>query len=411
MQRRILFGLALSLLALKISALDWPQWQGPDRDNVSKEVGLLKDWPKDGPKRVWLYENTGLGYGGPAILKGTLYINGTRANAEQLIAIDVATGRELWSAPIASILKNGWGDGPRGTPAADGEHVYTLGGQGTLICANAKDGKVLWKKTMDELGGKIPGWGYTESVYVDDKNVYCTPGGSKGALAALNKSNGNVVWQSKDFTTGAQYSSIVPAEIAGTKQLIQRTMTDLVGVAANDGKLIWKAAFPEGRTAVIPTPVYHDGYVYITAGYGAGCKLVKINGDKAEDVYANKVMKNHHGGVVLVNGKIYGHADPGWVCQDFMTGQEVWSERKFGKGAITSADGMLYCLEEGSGTVALVEASPQGWHEHGRVTLSPQSKQRSPQGRIWTHPVVANGRLYLRDQEYLFCFDISGKNS
>ena len=138
---------------------------------------------------------------------------------------------------------------------------------------------------------------------------------------------------------------------------------------------------------------------------------MKINGDKAEDVYANKVMKNHHGGVVLVNGKIYGHADPGWVCQDFMTGQEVWSERKFGKGAITSADGMLYCLEEGSGTVALVEASPQGWHEHGRVTLSPQSKQRSPQGRIWTHPVVANGRLYLRDQEYLFCFDISGKNS
>jgi len=411
MQRRILSGLALSLLALNISALDWPQWQGPDRDNVSKEVGLLKDWPKDGPKRVWLYENTGLGYGGPAILKGTLYINGTRANSEQLIAIDVATGKELWSAPIASILKNGWGDGPRGTPAADGEHVYTLGGQGTLICANAKDGKVLWKKTMDELGGKIPGWGYTESVYVDDKNVYCTPGGSKGALAALNKSNGNVVWQSKDFTAGAQYSSIVPAEIAGTKQLIQRTMTDLVGVAANDGKLIWKAAFPEGRTAVIPTPVYHEGYVYITAGYGAGCKLVKINGDKAEDVYANKVMKNHHGGIVLVNGKIYGHADPGWVCQDFMTGQEVWSERKFGKGAITSADGMLYCLEEGSGTVALVEASPQGWHEHGRVTLSPQSKQRSPQGRIWTHPVVANGRLYLRDQEYLFCFDISGKNS
>jgi outer membrane protein assembly factor BamB len=270
----------------------------------------------------------------------------------------------------------------------------------------------VWKKTMQELGGEVPGWGYTESVYVDEKNVYCTPGGSKGALVALNKSNGNVVWQSKEFTAGAQYPSIVPAEIGGTKQLIQLTMNDIVGVDSKDGKVIWKSDFPQGRTAVIPTPVYHDGYVYVTAGYSAGCKLVKINGNKADEVYANKVMKNHHGGVVLINGKIYGHSDgSGWVCQDFMSGKEVWSDRKFGKGAVTAADGMLYCLEEGSGTVALVEASPEGWREHGRLKLDPQSKRRSPQGHIWTHPVIANGKLYLRDQEFLSCYDISGKNS
>ncbi len=411
MQRRFYSGLAVCFLVFNISALDWPQWQGPDRDNVSKEAGLLKEWPKGGPKRVWLYDNTGLGYGGPAILKGTLYISGARGGTEYLMAMDAGQGKELWAAEIGPILNNDYGNGPRGTPAADGERVYTLGGQGILICADAKDGKVLWKKTMSELGGRRPGWGYTESVYADDKNVYCTPGGSQGALAALDKSSGKVVWQSKEFTADAQYSSIVPANVNGTQELIQRTMNDLVGIDPKDGKVIWKSAFPEGRTAVIPTPVYHDGYVYITAGYGAGCKLVKIVGDKAEDVYANKVMKNHHGGVVLVNGKIYGHADPGWVCQDFLTGKEIWSDRKFGKGAVTAADGMLYCLEERSGTVALVEASPEGWHEHSRFTLEPLSKQRSPQGHIWTHPVIANGRLYLRDQEYLFCFDISGKNS
>ena len=252
MQRRLFFGLAISFVVFNISALDWPQWQGPDRDNVSKEVGLLKEWPKDGPKRVWLYENNGLGYGGPSILKGRLYITGARGPTEFLLGIDANSGKEL--GPLKSgQLKNNWGDGPRGTPATDGEHVYALGGQGTLICANSSDGKLMWKKTMQELGGEVPGWGYTESVYVDEKNVYCTPGGSKGALVALDKSNGNVVWQSKEFTAGAQYPSMVPAEIGGTKQLIQLTMNDIVGVDSKDGKVIWKSDFPQGRTAVIPT--------------------------------------------------------------------------------------------------------------------------------------------------------------
>jgi outer membrane protein assembly factor BamB len=390
-------------------ATDWPQWGGPRRDHVSDEQGLLQEWPASGPKRVWLNDNAGLGYSGFAVVGSKLYTMGARDKAERLIAINVNDGKELWAAEIGEVLDNDWGDGPRGTPVVSGEQVFGLGGQGTLVALNAKDGKVLWKKKMSELGGKIPGWGYTESVLVDDDNVYCTPGGSKGTIAALDRKTGNIKWQSKDFTDPAHYASMRVAEINGTPQLIQLTMRHINGVEKSTGKLLWQSDFP-GATAVIPSPVVRDNYVYVTAGYGAGCKLVRIlPGNKEEDIYENKVMKNHHGGAVLIGDHIYGHADPGWVCQDFKTGKQVWSSRNFGKGAVTAAGNRLYCLEEKSGTMVLAEASPSGWKEHGRFKLEAQSKQRSPSGAIWTHPVIANGKLYLRDQELVSCYDIAAK--
>ncbi len=184
-------------------------------------------------------------------------------------------------------------------------------------------------------------------------------------------------------------------------------MQSIVGLDAKDGKVLWKSPFP-GKVAVIPTPIYRDGQVYVTAGYSVGCKSVKIvEGAEPETLYENKVMKNHHGGAILVGDYVYGHSDGGgWVCQNFKTGVEVWSEKKLGKGAIACADGMLYCLDESKGTVALIEASPDGWKEHGRFTLSPQTQIRNPQGRIWTHPVISNGKLYLRDQDLIYCFDV-----
>jgi outer membrane protein assembly factor BamB len=246
-------------------------------------------------------------------------------------------------------------------------------------------------------------------VLVDGDRVVCTPGGSKGAIAALDKKTGEVIWRSMEFTDGAHYSSIVPAKINGSDTYVQRTQNSIVGIAPKDGKLLWKAEFPLGKTAVIPTPIVRDNFVYVTAGYGAGCKEIKINPDNSvETVFENKVMKNHHGGVILVGDYLYGHGDPGWVCQDFKTGEEVWNDRGFGKGAVGYADGMLYCLEEGSGTVVLAEASPKNWQEHGRFKLDPQSKIRNPQGRIWTHPVISNGKLYLRDQDLIYCFDVKG---
>jgi len=402
--------LLIALVTGRAFATNWPQWGGPRRDHVSDEQGLLQDWPSGGPRRVWLNQDVGLGYSGMAVAGGKLFTLGANQKSERLIAITEATGTELWAAEIGPILRNNWGDGPRGTPTVSGEQVFALGGQGTLIAANIKDGKLLWKKRLQDLGGIVPDWGYTESVLVDEANVYCTPGGNRGAIAALDRATGNLKWQSKEFTDEAQYPSMRLAQINGSEQLIQLTMTDLVGIDKNGGKLLWKSDFP-GSTAVIPTPVVRDNSVYVTAGYNAGCKLVRITkSNEAEDVYQNKVIKNHHGGVVLIGDYIYGHSDgPGWVCQDFKTGKEVWSSRNLGKGAVTGAGNRLYCLEERSGTVALVEASPGGWKEHGRFKLTAQSKQRSSEGAIWTHPVIANGKLYLRDQELLSCYDISTK--
>jgi len=413
MKRHLILPFSLLLVSSSlVIAADWPQFRGPDRTDNSSETGLLKTWPQGGPKVVWMNKDAGLGYAGYAIVGDTLYTMGARGE-EQLIAISVKDGKEKWKADIGPSYGNNWGDGPRGTPTVDGDHVYAMGGQGNLICADAKTGKVVWETSMKKLGGNTPGWGYCESVLVDGDNVICTPGGKQGALAALDKKTGKLVWQSKEFTDGAHYASIIVANHNGARQYIQRTAESIVGIDSKNGKLLWKTDFP-GRTAVIPTPIFHDGHVYVSAGYGAGCKMVKIAaGNKVEEIYSNKNMTNHHGGVVLVGEHLYGYSDgKGWVCQDFKTGEMVWNEKGgMGKGAITYADGMLYLLDESNGNVALIEASSKGYKEVSKFTLKPQTTKRKPSGRIWTHPVIADGKLYLRDQELLFCFDVKNKNN
>lgn len=404
-------GLAFLLVGTLPSTglpIDWPQWQGPARDNVSQEKGLLTSWPTDGPARLWLYSQAGNGYSGPAIANGTLFVMGTRDGREVVLALDAATGQERWVTDIDNIYPNNWGDGPRATPTVDGDRVYALSGNGTLACLGVADGIIVWTKTMQSLGGNRPGWGYCESVLIDGPHLLCTPGGRSGTLACLNKQTGDLVWQSHDIQDGAQYASIRILQVSGQKQYVQLTMENVFGVDAADGKLLWKIGFP-GRTAVIPTPVVQDQSVFVTAGYGAGCKLIRVHDQQtATQVYENKNMKNHHGGVVLLDNYLYGYSDNvGWVCMDVQTGEIVWSEKRaLGKGSLTCADGKLYCLSEDRGEVVLVDASPEGWRERGRFQLQPQSAIRSRQGRIWTHPVVANGRLYLRDQEYIYCYDV-----
>lgn len=387
---------------------DWPQWRGPNRDDVSQEKGLLQEWPEGGPQRLWLFSDAGLGYSGFSIVGDALYTMGARDDREFLIAVAIEDGREKWSTDIAEMLENGYGNGPRSTPTIDGGHVYALSGTGTLVCAKAGDGDIVWTAEMAKFGGKRPGWGYCESVLVDGDKVVCTPGGSQGAVMALNKLNGELIWQSKDFTEGAQYASIIIAEHNGKRQYIQLTHGKLVGLDSENGEVLWTSDW-HGRTATVPTPIFHDGHVYISSGYGSGCKLVKLEADgAATDVYDDKTMVNHHGGVVRVGDYLYGYSDgKGWICQDFQSGEMIWNERaKLGKGCLTYADGRLYLLDERKGTVALIEPTPEGYKEHGRFTLDPQTQQRSNRGAIWTHPVIANGKLFVRDQELLFCFDV-----
>lgn len=392
---------------------DWPQWRGPNRDDRSTETGLLKSWPAEGPKLVWMNKDAGLGYSGYAIHEGTIYTMGSRDAVEYVIAIDAATGKEKWSSEAGPLLTNGWGDGPRSTPTVSGGKVFAMSGKGHLTCLNAADGKQLWKATMEDLGGKVPGWGYTESPLVDGDLVVCTPGGAKGTIAAFDKNTGKMAWQSTAWTDPAQYSSIIAVNHNGARQLIQLTMQSVGAVNAKDGSLLWKIPFP-GKTAVIPTPIFEDGHVFVCAGYGVGAKLIKVGAEnKAEDLTPdmNTSMINHHGGVILMDGHLYGYSDKGgWTCLDFKTGSVKWQENAaFKKGAIHYADGKFYLLEENSGAVALIDASPSGWKEHGRFTLTPQTTQRNPKGKVWTHPTVSNGKLYLRDQELLYCFDVSGK--
>lgn len=387
---------------------DWPQWRGPQRTDISDETGLLGEWPPEGPKLLWKVEDCGVGFSGPAVVGNTLYTLGARGDVEQLFARDLQSGEERWTLDVGEVFEIARGNGPRCTPTVVGDRVYALGAHGNLVCARTTSGELLWNVSLLDLGGSPPKWGYCESVLVDGGRVICTPGGAEGALAALDATNGDVLWQSKEFTDEAQYTSPIVFEWGGERQYVQLTMESLVGVRASDGKVLWKSEWP-GKTAVIPTPIYRDGHVFITSGYGVGCKLVRIGKDfSVTDVYANKVMKNQHGGVILLGDHLYGYSDQrGWTCQDFATGETVWTEEeKLGKGAIAYADGRFYCFSEAEGWVVLIDATPTGWKERGRFQLLPDSKLRQERWRRWTHPVITGGRLYLRNQELLFCYDV-----
>lgn len=302
--------------------------------------------------------------------------------------------------------RNGQGDGPRGTPTVDGERLYALGGMGDLSCLEAATGKTIWSVSLtDDLGGNVPGWGYSESPLVVGEMVIVTPGGKQGALAALNKKTGEVIWRSGQETQGAHYASAVFAEICGVPEIVQFARESCFGVAAEDGRLLWKYSAANNGTANCCTPIVWQDRVYVTSAYGTGGGLAKITGgsqeQSAEEVYFDQQMGVHHGGVVRVGDHIYG-LDGGLICKDFLSGENAWKARSVSKGSLVAADGMLYLLGEGH-DVALAEATPEGYREHGRFKI--QSHGRPS----WAHPVVAGGRLYLRDQESLTAYDIRAK--
>jgi len=411
---RIAAGVAGVLLAFSDShaagANEWAQWRGANRDDLSKETGLLKQWPTEGPAQVWKVTDLGIGYSGIAVVKGKIFTMGDIDGGSQLMVFDENKGNKLWSTKIGDTGAYGGFAGTRGTPAVDDGLVYALNQHGDLLCAEASGGKEVWRKSLTkDFGGSVPSWGYAESPLVDGDKVFVTPGGSKGAIAALNKKTGALVWQTKDFTDAAHYSSLIVADVLGQRQVMQLTSASVVGVSVASGKVLWRGNRP-GQTAVVPTPVYADSQVYVTSGYGVGCNAFKIskgaNGFAAQQVYANKNMVNHHGGVILLNGYIYGFSDgKGWVCQNFKTGELAWSNKGVGKGSIAYADGHFYIRSEsGEGAIALIEANSQAYVEKGRFKQPDRSDKNS-----WTHPVIVNGKLYIRDQGLMFCYDVKGK--
>lgn len=398
-------------LASGLLAADWPQFRGPKRDDICAESGLVKELPSGGPPLAWKATGLGSGFSTVSVVGDCIYTSGVDNGATCVYALNAADGKELWKAKIGKtgVVGTPPFDGPRSTPTVGEGVVVAVNQFGELVCVDL-NGKELWRKDyVKDFGGKRPEWGFSESPLIDGDNVIITPGGAEGSIVALNKKDGTIVWRSKDFTDSPHYSSLIVAEIGGVRQYIQLSSQNVVGVDAKNGDVLWRAA-RKGTVAVIPTPIYSEGYVYVTSGYGWGCNLFKITAADgkftAEPVYANKNMKNHHGGVVKVGDCIYGYSDGGgWVCQDFMTGADKWEEKeKFQKGSVVCADGKLFLRGEDKGTVVLIEASPSGYQEHGRFEQPDRSKEKA-----WAHPVVANGKLYLRDQDVLFCYDIKAK--
>lgn len=425
-----LIGLGL----MTLPAADWPQFRGPLRDGVSRETDLLKSWPASGPKLAWTYTGAGVGYSGPAVVGDRLYMCGGRGPDEFVFVLDLKTAangnvREFWSTKIGPLFQwkgNNWNAGPNATPTVDGELVYALGGQGELLCVETATGKERWRKNLPrELGGEVNpigggaedptplGWGNASAPLVDGDRLICVPGGKQGLMAALDKKTGKVLWQSKEVTDQASYSSPLAVEVGGIRQYLQVINSGIVGIAADSGKLLWRyKRDPAYDDVVIATPIFHDNHVFATVGFQQGCDLIKLipkgGGIEVEKIFSNKTMDNRDGGVVLMSDHLYAYSENrGWVCQEFKTGKVVWSEkRKLGRGSVTGVPGHLICTTEKEDVVALIEATPKGWSEKGRLQLPRASRLRKPSGGLWTHPVVANGKLYVRDQELLFCYEL-----
>lgn len=385
---------------------DWPQWQGRDRTAVSKEGDLLPDWPKGGPKLAWQIKGLGEGYSTPTIACGRILTMGNRGKTEFVIALAEADGGELWSAPVGAVRANGGGyAGPRCSPTVDGDRVYALGLNGDLLCLDVETGKEQWRKDLrKDFAGSVGGWGYSESPLIDGDRLLCTPGGKTATLVALDKKTGDLLWKGPvPQGDGAHYSSIIAAEVNGEREYIQFLSGGVVGLAG-DGRFLWRYNKPANGTANCSTPIFHDNSIFAASGYGTGGGLARLTPDAAkvaaEEVYFTKNMKNHHGGMVLIDEYLYGSDEGKLTCLEFKTGKVQWAEGKAGKGSIAAADGRLYYRNEG-GPMILVEVNPAKYVEHGRFDPKPRSDKPA-----WPHPVVANGKLYIRDQDTLCCYDV-----
>ncbi len=406
---RLILSVLTATAAFHAFADDWPTWRGVNRDGISKEVGLLKQWPADGPNLAWKATGAGVGFSSVSVVGGRVFTMGDGDDASYVLCYSAADGKPVWkSQPVGKT--GGSYKGTRCTPTVDGELVYALGQFGDFVCLRAADGREVWRKSLQkDFGGNYSGWQYTESPLIDGEKVVFTPGGPRGTIVALNKKTGALVWQSKEYKDGAHYASLIAVNHGGRRQYVQLTAQSVAGVDAETGNLLWRAA-RQGQTAVIPTPIFSNGHVYVTSGYGVGCNLFKVSAESAtfttEPVYKNKEMTNHHGGVILLGDHLYGYSDGrGWVCQDFKSGEQVWANPGVGKGAIAYADGHFYCRSEGrEGKVGLIEATSKGYVEKGGFKQPERSKESA-----WAHPVIANGRLYLRDQDILLCYDIKAK--
>ncbi len=396
---RFLPVLILSLSFLQ--AADWPQWRGPNRDGISAETGLLTSWPQGGPPVVWKTEGLGEGYSSLAIAGGRIYTQGQRGRQEFVLALDVKTGKKIWETATSRDFRNDRGDGPRGTPTLDGDRLYAMTGNGVVVCLEIATGKIVWSQNVaQKFGGEIPQWGYSESPLIDGGRLIVMPGGRGASVVSLSKADGSLQWKSGSDSAG--YSSAIVANVGGVRQVIALSGSAAIGIEEDNGEPLWRYGKVSNRTANIATPIYRDGETFLSSAYGTGCALLKLGPKTMSEVYFSGDMKNHYSSSVLVGDYLYGYSDSILTAMQFGTGKVAWKNRSVGKGSVAYADKMLYLLGE-EGVVGLAEATPDGYKEISRFTISKGSLP------TWSPPVIADGKLYLRDQDHLVSYDIKAK--
>lgn len=412
-------------LAAPAASPEWPGWRGPNRDAVARESGLLSKWPEAGPPLAWKASGLGGGFSSLAISGGRIYTLGDLQGSQRVVAMNLADRKIAWTARVGPVWEDEYG-GPRSTPTVDGDRVYALGSDGDLVALEAATGKEVWRKNLArDFGGQVMSmWKWAESPLVDGDRVVVTPGGRSAMLVALDKKTGKEIWRAaapslgEKGKDGAGYSSVVVSNGGGVKQYVQLTGRGLVGVRASDGKFLWGYNNVANNVANIPTPVIKGDYVFTSTGYQTGSALLKLSkagdaGDtvQAQEVYflPSKTLQNHHGGLVLIGDHIYGghgHNRGYPVCVEMATGKVTWggegadmAHGGSGSAAVTAADGHLYFRYQ-NGRMVLIEARPQGYQVKGAFSI-PDVHHPS-----WSHPVVAGGKLYLREQDNLYVYDL-----
>jgi outer membrane protein assembly factor BamB len=332
-------------------------------------------------------------------------VQGTKDGRSVVFALDRATGQPVWHAPLGPALDQDRGPGPRSTPTVDGDMVYAMSENGDVIAIRAEDARGVWKKNIDDFRGRNPNWHISESPLVDGQKLIFTPGGERNGMVAVDKTTGRDIWVCRELDDPPGYASCIAADVGGVRAIMTLTSRAGVGVRASDGKLLWRYEAPANRVANCTTPVFHDNKVFYTSAYGTGAGLLGLEpqseGVSTREIYFTRDMQNHHGGVLLHEGHIYGFSNAILTCLDFATGAVKWRDRSVGKGSLTFADGHLYALGENN-TMGLVVGTPERYIERGRFEIPDQGLPS------WAHPVVCGGRLYIRNRDYLNCYDISG---
>ena len=398
---------AVTLLGQVPPNTDWPQWRGPDRTGISQETGLLKQWPPSGPATQWSAAGLGAGYGSMSVKGNQLFVQGMKGRDSVVTSLGRADGKVLWTRIVGPARENDRGSGPRSTPTVDGDRVFVLTENGDLAALRAQDGGVVWQRNiLRDFSGQNISWLLSESPLVDGDKVIVTPGGRGAGMVALDKATGKTVWAAKELSDEAGYSSAIVADVQGVRTVMTLTSSAGVGVRVSDGKLMWRNRSAANGTANAATPVFSNNTVFYTSSYGTGGALLSLTAQagevRAQEVYFTRDMQNHHGGVIVLGGTLYGFHNSIMAALDLASGKTLWRNRSVGKGAITYADGLFYILGEDH-VMGLAEATPAGYRERGRFNISDQGWPS------WAHPVVSGGRLYIRNQGTIAAYDIRAR--